>query len=182
MRKLRIVTDWLIDDGSIPSRIGVNSTGSKTEEEEDHSEEVSVCQSPISVNSHLQCRASSIDLSLPIAEMQESGFTEDNIKSQKYVVLFPSSFFSFNDIQLQGFFSNYRTLFLIMREMIQTERDYVRSLEYIIEVGMFRFLTRFPIDYLSETSSSTNVFFDKIFPVELYSRIVARGYTSSVAW
>ncbi|XP_046444764.1 uncharacterized protein LOC124194558 isoform X6 [Daphnia pulex] len=100
-----------VDDVSDESKMdknGVNSTGSKTEEEEDHSEDVSVCQSPISVNSHLQCRASSIDLSLPIAEMQESGFTEDNIKSQK-------------------------TLFLIMREMIQTERDYVRSLEYIIE-------------------------------------------------
>ena len=65
-------------------RNGVDSTGSKTEEEEDHSEEVSICQSPISVNSHLQCRASSIDLSLPIAEMQESGFSEDNIKSHKY--------------------------------------------------------------------------------------------------
>ncbi|XP_059353299.1 uncharacterized protein LOC130701846 isoform X2 [Daphnia carinata] len=99
-----------VSDGNKMDKSGVSSTGSssKTEEEEDHSEEVSVCQSPISVNSHLQCRASSIDLSLPIAEMQESGFTEDNIKSQK-------------------------TLFLTMREMIQTERDYVRSLEYIIE-------------------------------------------------
>lgn len=47
---------------------------------------VSGCQSPISVNSHLQCRASSIDLSLPIAEMQEAGLTEEDIKTQKYVI------------------------------------------------------------------------------------------------
>lgn len=50
------------------------------EEEEEH---VSICQSPISVNSHLQCRSSSVDLSLPIAEMQEAGFSQDDIKSQK---------------------------------------------------------------------------------------------------
>ena len=66
----------------------------KDETEEDESEqggeEVSICQSPISVNSHLQCRASSIDLSLPIAEMQEAGFTQDDIKSQKYVQLLGS--------------------------------------------------------------------------------------------
>lgn len=116
------------------TRSGVNSsTGSKTEEEEDHSEEVSVCQSPISVNSHLQCRASSIDLSLPIAEMQESGFTEDNIKSQKYVTFNPIKLFKASTFHASLEIFN-RTLFLIMREMIQTERDYVRSLEYIIEV------------------------------------------------
>ena len=71
----------------------------KEETEEDESEqggeEVSVCQSPISVNSHLQCRASSIDLSLPIAEMQEAGFTQDDIKSQKYVDKFFFFFFFF---------------------------------------------------------------------------------------
>ena len=61
---------------------------SRTEEEEDQEEQVSVCQSPISVNSHLQCRASSIDLSMPIAELQEAGFSQDDIKSQKYFELF----------------------------------------------------------------------------------------------
>jgi len=66
------------------------------------------CQSPISVNSHLQCRASSIDLSIDVAEMQEAGLSQEHIKSQK-------------------------TLLLVMREMIQTERDFVRSLQYIIE-------------------------------------------------
>lgn len=110
------------------------TTKEETEEEEEHSEEVSVCQSPISVNSHLQCRASSVDLSLPIAAMQEAGLTPEDIKSQKY-----ASFLSF-ERRIAVIYPSFvlgkinRTLLLIMREMIQTERDYVRSLEYIIEV------------------------------------------------
>lgn len=31
----------------------------------------------------------------------------------------------------------FRTAKLIMREMIQTERDYVKALEYVIEVSVF---------------------------------------------
>lgn len=31
----------------------------------------------------------------------------------------------------------FRTAKLIMREMIQTERDYVKALEYVIEVSSF---------------------------------------------
>ena len=63
------------------SSIAASKEEAELEEEEEH---VSVCQSPISVNSHLQCRASSVDLSLPIAEMQEAGYSQDDIKSQKY--------------------------------------------------------------------------------------------------
>ena len=36
-----------------------------------------------------------------------------------------------------------RTLLMIMHEMIQTERDYVRSLEYIIEVSAPSFFSFF---------------------------------------
>lgn len=32
---------------------------------------------------------------------------------------------------------DYRTAKLIMREMIQTERDYVKALEYVIEVSNY---------------------------------------------
>lgn len=63
----------------------------EADDEDEHSEAVSVCQSPISVNSHLQCRASSADLSLPIAAMQEAGLTPEDIKSQKCAITFISS-------------------------------------------------------------------------------------------
>jgi len=63
-------------------------------EEEEAEEEAEVnsicttvgCQSPISVNSHLQCRASSIDLSIDVAEMQEAGLSQEHIKSQKSIL------------------------------------------------------------------------------------------------
>lgn len=125
------------------NKLAINLTKEETEEEEEeHSEAVSVCQSPISVNSHLQCRASSVDLSLPIAAMQEAGLTPEDIKSQKYAGFLIGStrschlpVFCFTPAQN-------RTLLLIMREMIQTERDYVRSLEYIIEVTLRPFVCR----------------------------------------
>lgn len=58
---------------------------------------------PVPVNSHLHCHASSLDLQ---ASLQNS---------------------SAKDLKVQ------KTLLLILREMIQTERDYVKSLEYVIE-------------------------------------------------
>lgn len=98
-----------------------------------------MCQSPISVNSHLQCRASSMDLSLSIAAMQEAGLTPEDIKSQKYA----NSFLCALDVVVSTLllYVN-RTLLLIMREMIQTERDYARSLEYIIEVTVSHLIVR----------------------------------------
>ncbi|XP_067142628.1 uncharacterized protein [Centruroides vittatus] len=61
---------------------------------------------PVPVNSHLLTRASSLELQ--DASVTDGQINEDQIKTKK-------------------------TLMLIMREMIQTERDYVKSLEYIIE-------------------------------------------------
>ncbi|KAK7791790.1 hypothetical protein R5R35_008808 [Gryllus longicercus] len=58
---------------------------------------------PVPVNSHLHCHASSLDLQ---ASLQNA---------------------STKDLKIQ------KTLLLILREMIQTERDYVKSLEYVIE-------------------------------------------------
>ena len=68
--------------------------GEEEEVEEEAEEEAEVnsicttvgCQSPISVNSHLQCRASSIDLSIDVAEMQEAGLSQEHIKSQKSIL------------------------------------------------------------------------------------------------
>lgn len=61
---------------------------------------------PVPVNSHLLTRASSLELQE--TNVTDGQFNEDQMKTKK-------------------------TLMLIMREMIQTERDYVKSLEYIIE-------------------------------------------------
>lgn len=52
-------------------------------------------------------------------------------------VLFVNSFYIFVYC-LKLFHFVPRTLLLIMRELIQTERDYVNSLEYIIEVSVLR--------------------------------------------
>lgn len=77
-------------DNKLAITITKEQTEQEEDEDEDHSEEVSVCQSPISVNSHLQCRSSSVELALPIAAMQEAGLTPEDIKSQKYVSCFVS--------------------------------------------------------------------------------------------
>ncbi len=68
-----------------------------------------------------------------------------------------------------------------MREMIQTERDYVRSLEYIIEVrtrGVYTCTDRHW--FIGNSRLMWRVVFTNI--LELYSRIVTRGHTPSVAW
>ncbi|XP_064467535.1 uncharacterized protein LOC135378435 isoform X2 [Ornithodoros turicata] len=64
------------------------------------------CSSPVAVNSHLLTRASTLQLA--DSAMSDANFSEQQLRNKK-------------------------TLLLIMREMVQTERDYVKSLEYIIE-------------------------------------------------
>lgn len=61
---------------------------------------------PVQVNSHLLTRASTLQLA--DSTMSDANFSEEQLRNKK-------------------------TLLLIMREMVQTERDYVKSLEYIIE-------------------------------------------------
>ncbi|XP_021923306.1 uncharacterized protein LOC110831512 isoform X4 [Zootermopsis nevadensis] len=70
-------------------------------EEQDGSGVVNKPVPPVTVNSHLHCCASKLDLAATAPGSKE-------LKTQK-------------------------TFLLIMREMVQTERDYVKSLEYIIE-------------------------------------------------
>ncbi|KAM7283267.1 puratrophin-1 [Ixodes scapularis] len=61
---------------------------------------------PVPVNSHLLTRASALQLA--DSAVSDANFSEEQLRNRK-------------------------TLLLIMREMVQTERDYVKSLEYIIE-------------------------------------------------
>ncbi|GAB6030421.1 hypothetical protein CHUAL_007297 [Chamberlinius hualienensis] len=63
---------------------------------------------PVPVNSHLHQRGSSLNLQFAATSMADLRPSSDQLKQRK-------------------------TALLIMREMIQTERDYVKSLEYIIE-------------------------------------------------
>lgn len=75
---------------------------------------------PVTANSHLYCHASTLHIP------SEALYANMDPKTQKYVIIyFVVSLFTFGFI--------FRTLLLIMREMIQTERDYVKSLDYIIE-------------------------------------------------
>uniref|UniRef100_L7LXD1 Putative phospholipid binding protein n=1 Tax=Rhipicephalus pulchellus TaxID=72859 RepID=L7LXD1_RHIPC len=61
---------------------------------------------PVPVNSHLLTRASALQLA--DSAISDANFSEEQLRNRK-------------------------TLLLIMREMVQTERDYVKSLAYIIE-------------------------------------------------
>ncbi|XP_046395693.1 uncharacterized protein LOC124162954 isoform X2 [Ischnura elegans] len=65
-------------------------------------------KSPIPVNSHLHCHNNNIGLQHSMSLPLNGDLGNKELKMQK-------------------------TVLLIMREMIQTERDYVRSLEYVIE-------------------------------------------------
>lgn len=67
----------------------------------------------------------------------------DLLKSQKITCNLPDVYVIFSFLC--------RTLLLIMRELIQTERDYVNALEYIIEVSHLR------------NKSSLNGYYDRLF-------------------
>lgn len=74
-------------------------------------------------NAHLNCYSSNMEL----PKMQELSCLDPKIQK-----LFKCLYL--NDIEINiVFFNFFRTLLLIMREMIGTERDYVRSLYYVID-------------------------------------------------
>lgn len=98
--------------------MGYSSSSSDDIEELHYSEERRKVP-PITANSHLYCHASTLHIST------EALYANMDPKSQKYEP----------EPRVISLFTQfcYRTLLLIMREMIQTERDYVKSLDYIIE-------------------------------------------------
>ena len=70
----------------------------------------------------------------------------------------------------------FRTLLMIMKEMIQTERDYVKALAYIIEVR----LLKHPVVSISTCRKFS--LYDVIdHSVELHPRTPQRRYTTSIA-
>lgn len=66
----------------------------------------------------------------------------------------------------------FRTILLIMREMIQTERDYVKSLEYIIEVSDFEFAITTQREIIDRGGVTKPCF------TELHTRAGTGGHTS----
>lgn len=119
--RVRAQNDRLVSDrsamGDLEGSDGLPSSMSSPESEEltspDSEQAKSEGQSsdrgsrvPVPVNSHLLTRASALQLA--DSAISDANFSEEQLRNRK-------------------------TLLLVMREMVQTERDYVKSLEYIIE-------------------------------------------------
>lgn len=119
--RVRAQNDRLVSDrsamGDLEGSDGLPSSMSSPESEEltspDSEQAKSEGQSsdrgsrvPVPVNSHLLTRASALQLA--DSAISDANFSEEQLRNRK-------------------------TLLLVMREMVQTERDYVKSLDYIIE-------------------------------------------------
>lgn len=115
----RLVADRTSAGGDLDSSDGLASSISSPESEELTAPDLEQAKGdvptqesnrgsrvPVSVNSHLLTRASALQLA--DSAVSDANFSEEQLRNRK-------------------------TLLLIMREMVQTERDYVKSLEYIIE-------------------------------------------------